>query len=158
MTRPIRISPRETPSRPQKVIERLSSSILATPNFTTTCRSLWTGWNFVSERQELERTVQLDPNFTVAHNQLGLLALRNGQQAEAELYFKKTLAIRPHVLRSTNNLGVLYSQEGKNEEAASLFQQAIKNDPKYAKAYVNLDCSSRNREPWRKPNSNFGRP
>jgi tetratricopeptide (TPR) repeat protein len=94
--------------------------------------------DFVSERKELERTVELDPNFAIAQNQLGLLALRSGQQAAAELRFKKTLALDPTFSEAQSNLGVLYSQEGKNSEAASLFQQAIKNDPKYTKVYVNF--------------------
>jgi tetratricopeptide (TPR) repeat protein len=91
-----------------------------------------------SERKELERTVELDPNLAVAQNQLGLLALRSGQPAEAEQRFKKTLAIDPKFSEAQSNLGVLYSQQGRNAEAASLFQQAIKNDPKYTKAYVNF--------------------
>src|SRR5580693_8799989 len=51
--------------------------------------------DFPSERQELARTIELDPHLAVAQNQLGLLALRSGQQAEAEQRFKKTLAIDP---------------------------------------------------------------
>ncbi len=94
--------------------------------------------DFVSERQELERTLKLDPNLAVAQNQLGLLALRSGQHAEAELRFKKALAIDSKFAEAQSDLGVLYSHEGRNSEAAALFQQAIKNDLKYTKAYVNF--------------------
>jgi len=94
--------------------------------------------DFPSERKELARTVELNPNLAVAQNQLGLLALRSGQQADAERRFRKTLAIDPRFSEAQSNLGVLYSQQGKNAEAAALFQQAIKNDPRYAKAYINL--------------------
>ena len=94
--------------------------------------------DFASERKELERAVELDPKLLVAQNQLGLLALRNGQQVEAEQRFKNVLAIDPKFAEAQSNLGVLYSQQGKNGAAASLFQQALKNDPQYTKAYVNL--------------------
>jgi tetratricopeptide (TPR) repeat protein len=94
--------------------------------------------DFAFERKELERAAKLDPSLAVAQNQLGVLALRSGQHAEAELRFKKTLAIDPTFAEAQSNLGVLYSQEGKNADAASLFQRAIKNDPKYTKAYVNF--------------------
>ncbi len=94
--------------------------------------------DFPAERKELARTVELDPNFTVAQNQLGVLALRNGLPAEAEQRFKKALAIDPTFSEAQSNLGVLYSQQGKAAEAAVLFRQAIKNDPKYTKAYVNF--------------------
>jgi tetratricopeptide (TPR) repeat protein len=94
--------------------------------------------DFPSERKELQRTVELDPNIAVAQNQLGWFALQDGQQAEAELRFRKTLAIDPTFSEAQDNLGVLYGRQGKNAEAASLFRQAIKSDPKYAPAYVNL--------------------
>src|SRR5580704_2892603 len=94
--------------------------------------------DFSSEREELSRTVELDPNLAVAQNQLGLLAWRSGQQAQAEKLFKKTLAIDPTFSEAQSNLGVLYSQQGKNTEATQLFQRAIENDSKYSKAYVNL--------------------
>jgi tetratricopeptide (TPR) repeat protein len=93
---------------------------------------------FPSERTELEKTVALNPGLAVAHNQLGLMALRGAQQAEAEQHFKKALVIDPSFAEAESNLGVLYSQQGKNAEAARLFQQATQNDPKYTKAYVNL--------------------
>jgi tetratricopeptide (TPR) repeat protein len=94
--------------------------------------------DLASERRELEKSVELDPNVAVAQNQLGLLALRRGQQEEAERRFTKALTIDPKFAEAQSNLGVLYSQQGKNAEAAALFQEAIKNDPNYSKAYVNL--------------------
>jgi tetratricopeptide (TPR) repeat protein len=94
--------------------------------------------DLVSERKELDRTVEFDPNLAVAQNQLGFLALQSGQQAMAEKFFKKALAIDSTFAEAQSNLAVLYSQQGKNAEAAQLFQQAIENDPKYPKARVNL--------------------
>jgi tetratricopeptide (TPR) repeat protein len=93
---------------------------------------------FAAEQKELEKIIAQDPDLAVAQSQLGLLALRNGHTAEAELRFKKALAIDPAFAEAQNSLGVLYGQQGKNAEAASLFRQAMKNDPQYAQAHLNL--------------------
>jgi len=89
------------------------------------------------ERKELLRAVELDPRLALAQNQLGLLALQYGQQAEAEARFQKALSTDPEFAEAQSNIGVLYSQQGKNAEAAARFQNAIKSDSKYSKAYVN---------------------
>ena len=90
------------------------------------------------ERRELEKAIQLEPDLAAAQNQLGVLALRSNQTAEAEEDFKKAIASDPRDAEAQNNLGVLYSREGKDQDAATLYQQAIASDPKYMKAYVNL--------------------
>jgi len=92
----------------------------------------------IAEREELMKAVQLDPNLSVAQNQLGLIALNSGKLGEAELRLKKALAINPEYPEAKSNLGVLYSRQGKTDDAEKLFLQAIQEDPKYAKAYVNL--------------------
>jgi len=91
-----------------------------------------------TERQELEKAIQLDPELAVAHNQLGVLDLQSNRTSEAEQEFKKAIAGDPRYAEAQNNLGVLYSREGKDQDAATLYQQAIDSDPKYAKALVNL--------------------
>jgi len=91
-----------------------------------------------AEQNELETAIRLDPNLSVAHNQLGFLAVSDRRFAEAERDFKTAIQIDSKYAEAQNNLGVLYSQQGKDSEAAELFQQAIGNDPNFAKAYVNL--------------------
>ena len=93
--------------------------------------------DIAAERKELLRAVELDPSLALAQNQLGLLALHRGQQAEAEIRFQKALAADREFAEAQSNLGVLYSQQGKNADAATRFQNAIKTDPKYSKAYLN---------------------
>jgi tetratricopeptide (TPR) repeat protein len=92
--------------------------------------------NSPSEKRELEMAAGLDPDIAVVQDRLGWIALRNSQQAEAELRFKKALAIDPKFAEAQTNLGVLYGQQGKDADAISLFQQAIGNDPPYAPAYL----------------------
>jgi tetratricopeptide (TPR) repeat protein len=91
-----------------------------------------------AERHELENALALSANLAPAHNQLGLVSLRDLRKSEAEREFKKALEINPSYSEAQNNLGMLYGQEGKDSEAAALFRQAIQNDPKDPRPRINL--------------------
>jgi tetratricopeptide (TPR) repeat protein len=90
------------------------------------------------EHQAILKSIELDPEFAPAHNQLGLLDLQAGQTVGAEKEFEAAISLNPHDIEARNNLGILYGQQGKEAEAAQLFQAAIENDPDYAPSYVNL--------------------
>lgn len=70
----------------------------------------------------------------VAHDQLGLLALRGGKLDKAEQEFKGALLINPQDAEAQDNLGVVYSRQGDDAQAATMFQRSIEGDPNYAKA------------------------
>ncbi|MGB2663747.1 MAG: tetratricopeptide repeat protein [Candidatus Acidiferrum sp.] len=90
------------------------------------------------EHQAILKSIELDPKFAPAHNQLGLLDLQAGQTVGAEKEFGAAISLNPHDVEARNNLGILYGQQGRDAEAAQLFQAAIENDPRYAPSYVNL--------------------
>jgi tetratricopeptide (TPR) repeat protein len=90
------------------------------------------------QKQELEKTLALDSNMGIAHNDVGLVHLSEGKLNEAESDFKVALEIDPAFAEAQNNLGVVYSQEGQESKAAALFRQATESDPLYARAFVNL--------------------
>jgi tetratricopeptide (TPR) repeat protein len=90
------------------------------------------------ERQALQKAVKLGPSYAPAHNQLGLLDLREGQAQDAEAQLKTAISLDPQYAEAQNNLGVLYGQLGNNSAAEPLFRKATENNPQYAQAYVNL--------------------
>jgi Flp pilus assembly protein TadD len=96
----------------------------------------WSG-----ELDVLEKAVAIDPNFALAHNQMGFLNFQSGRNAEAEREYKIAVTLNPHHSEAKNNLGFLYSQQGKDSEAEQMFRQAIEDDPGYVAAYVNLAVS-----------------
>ena len=49
----------------------------------------------VQEKKTLERAIELDPNFALAHNRLGLLYLTQAKSAGAEREFQSALGIDP---------------------------------------------------------------
>ncbi len=86
----------------------------------------------------LEKAVSLDAGFAAARNQLGLLYLAQGRDADAEKQFNTALAGDPQCAECQNNLGVVAGHHGQTQRAASLFRQAIENNPDYGQARVNL--------------------
>ena len=90
------------------------------------------------QRRALERTIELDPDFAMGHNQLGLLELEGGNFGAAETHFRKAISSDPQFAEAVNNLGVLRLRQKKLEEASQLFRNALKLDPKYIQAHLNL--------------------
>jgi tetratricopeptide (TPR) repeat protein len=91
-----------------------------------------------AEQRALQKAVELNPAFALAHNQLGLLELDQGRSEQAEKEFRIAAKSDPRLAEAKNNLAVLYGRQGKNEEAEQLLRDAIKSNPEYAQAFVNL--------------------
>lgn len=90
------------------------------------------------ERRELNKVIEIDPDYAPAHNQLALLDMDTGQLSAAEHEFRLAISADPQFAKAQNSLGVLLSREGKISEAISLFQQATESDPGLAEAHLNL--------------------
>jgi len=90
------------------------------------------------ERAALEKAVALNPQFKLAHNQLGLFHMADGRLALARKEFQAALNADPQYAEARSNLGVLSSRQGRHAEAEKMFRQAVEDDPGYIKARVNL--------------------
>jgi Flp pilus assembly protein TadD/peroxiredoxin len=78
------------------------------------------------------------PDDPDAYYNLGTLALRRNDFAEARQYLQQTLKLRSNSPEAWNNLGMMAAQEGRLEEAVQDFQQSLALRPKYAVALLNL--------------------
>lgn len=90
------------------------------------------------ERDALVKAEQLDANLAPVHNQLGMLALKANQAAQAEKEFQTAITLDPEYAEAQSNLGVLYGQTGRASDAEQLFRKATENNPKYGQAFANL--------------------
>ncbi|HEV2913504.1 MAG TPA: tetratricopeptide repeat protein [Pyrinomonadaceae bacterium] len=94
-----------------------------------------------SKAEELYRkTIELNPDYTDAYNNLGVLLLRDrALYAEAEALFRKAIELKPDYASAYNNLGVLLSKDAAHyAEAEAAYRKAIELKPDYANAYNNL--------------------
>ncbi len=84
------------------------------------------------------RAVELRPDFAEAHNNLGLVQSRLGQEDDAVVSFEKAMSCGEQLPAALNNLGFLYHAQMRDAEAVEMFRKALQSDPAMAPALVNL--------------------
>ncbi|MCA9804991.1 MAG: tetratricopeptide repeat protein [Cyanobacteria bacterium HKST-UBA02] len=88
--------------------------------------------------QELEKTIELNPNDATAHNALGDVLMSIGKVDEASKEYLKTMALDPKNALAAYSLGNIYANQGKLSEARQAFQSAVAANPGSAYAHNNL--------------------
>lgn len=99
--------------------------------------------------EEFTLAAEIDPNFGLAYNGLGLVRAALGQDDMAEMNFRKAIQIEPNNSESHNNYGSFLCARNRIDESITEFMTAVKN-PLYntpALAYTNAGiCSLRKQD------------
>ncbi len=66
----------------------------------------------------------IDPDNFMAHNELGVIAWRNGSPATAQKHFEDAIAADPSFVLAHRNLGGLFSSQGKVDDAVKQYREA----------------------------------
>ena len=85
-----------------------------------------------------QKSVQLGPQDSEAHNNLGNILKELGRLNEAEASYRKAIALKPNYAKAHYNLGHILKEVGKLNEAEASYRKAIALKPDYAEAYNNL--------------------
>lgn len=91
------------------------------------------GAHYLQERQyeialeEFTLAAQIDPNFSIAYNGLGLVHSAIGQYAQAEQNFKKSIQLAPNSSEARNNYGNFLCARNRIDESIKEFMEAVKN-------------------------------
>ena len=94
---------------------------------------------FVEENVEITRKIiESNPDFAIAHNNLGSLLAYRGRKADAEAEYGEALRINPDYADAHNNLGSLLADMGRKEDAEAEYGEALRINPDYAGAHNNL--------------------
>ncbi|HEY1901441.1 MAG TPA: tetratricopeptide repeat protein [Terracidiphilus sp.] len=88
--------------------------------------------------ESFQQVLVSKPDDPDAYYNLGTLALRKNDFADARRYLEQTLKLRPNYPEAWNNLGMIAAQEGHPEEAIQSFNQSLQLKPNYAIALLNL--------------------
>lgn len=90
--------------------------------------------------RELERAVELCPNFPDLRTRLGVLYRDAGKPASAREQFERALQVNAGYARARLMLGVLHLSEGRPDEAAQEFERVLQSDPQdpNARMYLRL--------------------
>jgi tetratricopeptide (TPR) repeat protein len=99
----------------------------------------WQQTRMYTDMETLWRTtLSRNPAAFLAHNNLGLSLLDQGQVDEAAAHFQKALESHPAFAEAHSNLGNALFRKGHLDEAIAQFQQAVRLDPTLASAHSNL--------------------
>jgi tetratricopeptide (TPR) repeat protein len=91
----------------------------------------------VAERR-YRRLLEVDPNWVLAHNNLGYIAMAQGRFAEAEARFRTYRFVAPDQANPHDSLGELLVLIGRYDEARAELEEALAIRPDFCASYDNL--------------------
>jgi TolB-like protein/Tfp pilus assembly protein PilF len=95
--------------------------------------------NFKDAKRELERAIELNPNYATAHYLLGFGALVPlGQFDQGISQVKRAIELDPVSVIINTNLGVCYSRARRYAEAIAQLRKTIELDPNFLPAHSQL--------------------
>ncbi|HEY4491352.1 MAG TPA: tetratricopeptide repeat protein, partial [Acidobacteriota bacterium] len=100
------------------------------------------GWHYYCAHRydeailQFKKTVEMDPSFLAALNDLGLVYLQKGMYEEAEKQFLKTMELSK-TFGGNQSLAILYALSGKREESFRILNEQLDNAAtEYVSPYV----------------------
>lgn len=100
--------------------------------------TLQRNWTYRSEEALWSEATRRDPGNPRAWVNLGLLADRRRQPAEAERDFRKAAELGPHLPEAWRSLGSLLGRTGRLEQARTCLHKALELHPGFAAAWGDL--------------------
>jgi arylsulfatase A-like enzyme/Flp pilus assembly protein TadD len=85
-----------------------------------------------------EKTIAIQPNFSAAQRELGMLLFQRKNYAAAAPHLEKAIELGLEDAKLHNFLGICYNRTNRTLKAVLEFQRAIELDPKLAEAHLNL--------------------
>ena len=87
---------------------------------------------------EFHTAIRLNPDYAVAHNDLGNVLTEQGKRSEAIAEYRTAIRLNPDYAEAHSNLGIALLDHGKAEEAIAEHRTAIRLKPDSAEAHSNL--------------------
>lgn len=94
--------------------------------------------NATGLEQELNKAIQLDPNYLPAYSALATLYIRSKQEDRAIAEYRKITALRPDNATPYTLIGILEDQRKNYDAAAENYRKALEIDPNAVIAANNL--------------------
>ena len=91
--------------------------------------------NYTKAEEEYEKALEIDSSKVEAHNNLGIIYLRDNKDfPKASYHFLSALEIDPENPKALYNMGIIYELEMRYEEAIEKYEEYIKTGPENNKA------------------------
>ncbi len=85
-----------------------------------------------------KKCIQLDPGYTDAYVNLGLIHLKRKQYEKALQYFARVVQLEPENIEAYINLGYAYEKMERFGSAKQMYELSLKINPRHMEAFVNL--------------------
>lgn len=110
----------------RKAEDHLSAAIRIDEKLAKAHCALGTAYSFEKQNQKAlqsyKKALDIEPNYTVCLDRMGLVYQKLGEKEKAERYFLKAAATDATYADAHFNLAVLYEEENKNEQAVQEFE------------------------------------
>lgn len=107
---------------------------LAAPHATLGYVDTYYHWNWSSAEQRMRRAIELDPNYSAAHQWYGNLLAARGRFAEAERAMRRAVELDPLSLIAHTGIGWVFLLANQNERAIQQLESTLKLDPNFQMA------------------------
>jgi radical SAM protein with 4Fe4S-binding SPASM domain len=94
--------------------------------------------NLQDARNYYQKVLKIDPNYTPALNNLGVIYKNLQENQKARDCYEKAIEINPNYSDAHNNFGILFKELGEFEKAKECFEKVISIDPNHSQALNNL--------------------
>jgi TolB-like protein/Tfp pilus assembly protein PilF len=112
-------------------------------------------WDLAGAARELERAIELKPNYAIAHQWRGELLMARSSPDEATNAFRRALQLDPLSVPCNLGLGWSYYFCGKNDLAIEQFLRTLEIAPNVPMALYGLGLSYHHKNQHRKGSSEF---
>ena len=85
-----------------------------------------------------QKAIEINPDFAIAYNNMGIAYARKENYNKAIEYFKKAIEINPDDAEAYYNMGLIYADKGNYDKAIEYYKKAIEINPDFADAYYNM--------------------
>jgi len=95
-------------------------------------------WEWAEWEREMQRALELDPNYANAHHWYGLQLSWLGRSQEGIAHLQRAVELDPLNLKYNTNLGQVYRVARKNDQALDQSKKTLEIDPNYASVHQEL--------------------
>jgi len=94
--------------------------------------------NYEKARESYDAALSLDPNYSMAHFNLGIFYEERGELERAEKAYKRAIELEPEFAMAHSNLADVYRAQGRIEDAVLHYKKALELDPELEDAVKGL--------------------
>ena len=129
---------RDEPRRAKAVADYLEDHPRDPWALTIASNDAWGRQDWPEAQRLYQRLLDVDPNWLLARNHLGYIAMAQGRFAEAEEQFKLYRYVAPDQANPHDSLGELLILLGRYDEARAELEEALRVRPDFCASYQNL--------------------